>query len=151
MIVVCLTHFVFVSNNNRFLITREPRSRQLPESHSLFICSGLVGCEPPKARRRRSNLIIHQPSALHGDDLSWAVLGLASSFMSCVSWYAPRFSRTRAPYLWKNRTCPRPFSLSGRVCAALQQRAGFFFSISREAFLCFWSPAARCGRLYVLS
>ena len=88
IIVICLTHlFSFLTMVGRYLVVTlaEPRSRQLPTvSHFSHSICGLMVCEPLKARRRRSNLIIRQLSALHGGDLSWAVPGLASSFMSCV-------------------------------------------------------------------
>jgi hypothetical protein len=121
---VCLTHlFSFLTIVGRYQVVTlaEPRSRQLPTvSHSHILFCGLVVCEPPKARRRRSNLIIRQLSALHGGDLSWAVPGLASSFMSCVLHLV--ICTTFFTYATAGRTETRPHS--GRVCAALQQRAG---------------------------
>jgi hypothetical protein len=126
IIVICLTHlfsFLTIAGRYQVVTLAEPRSRQLPTvSHFSHSVCGLVVCEPPKARRRhgRSNLIIRQLSALHGGDLSWAVPGLASSFMSCVLHLV--ICTTFFTYATAGRTETRPHS--GRVCAALQQRAG---------------------------
>jgi hypothetical protein len=148
---VCLTHlFSFLTIVGRYQVVTlaEPRSRQLPTvSHSHILFCGLVVCEPPKARRRRSNLIIRQLSALHGGDLSWAVPGLASSFMSCVLHLV--ICTTFFTYATAGRT---EHVLIQVVCAPHRSNAlaDFFFpSCARHSFASGrLQPVARFGRFY---
>lgn len=127
MIAICLTHF-FVSNSNRYLATLEPRSRQLPESHSVVAswCASHQGASPSVEPN-------HPPAfrvARRRSQLGGAQTGLLL--------HAPAFSNM--PHVFHVRDCDifgrteHVLALSGRVCAAPWQRAGFFSSRARHSF-----------------
>ena len=151
MVVICLMHIVFSFPTVVGTLSPSNRGRANCRFHILYL-SQAVAASWCASRPRRV------PVGLTLSSTSFPRCMGAISVGRCSDWPAPscptfcdmsHVFHVRDRYIFgRNRTRPRPFGSCMRRTAATRW---LYFSISREALLCIWSPAARCGRFYVLS